>query len=649
MSLLKTTAAPSCHGDGPAQATSGGTVVALAGAPNVGKSSLFNVLTGGGRSVGNWPGTTVEVGRGTWSTPAGHLSLIDLPGSYSLDPASPDEELTRDLLVEVPESERPAVVVVVTDAVHLARSLYLVAQLRETRHRLVVALTMMDVAARRGVVVEPEPLADAIGVPVVALDPRRRSGVDALASAVPAALQHPAPEPRQVNVAADADELDVADERFAWVETAVTAATADSSDQHRSLTDRVDRWVTSPLVGPLVFLAAMWGVFETTTTVAAPLQDLLDRFFSGPVSGAVTHVLSAVGLGSSWVQGLLVNGLVAGVGMLLTFLPLMALMFLLLAILEDSGYMARAAVVTDRLMRTIGLPGRAFLPLIVGFGCNVPAIGATRALPNARHRILTALLVPFTSCSARLTVYVLVASTFFPRHAGTVVFGMYVTSVVLVVLVGLALRSTLWRTVGSEPLVLDLPPYQHPTARLTAAVTWMRLKGFLRTASGIIVLTVSLVWLLQAIPTNGSGSFGHVPVQDSAYAAAARTVAPVFEPAGFGEWRTSSALFVGFVAKEAVVSSWAQTYAVTEPGSVHTPGALGERLRADFDASSDGHGQLAALAFLVFVLAYTPCVATLAAQKREIGLRWTAFGVGMQLATAWALATLLFQLGRLFT
>jgi ferrous iron transport protein B len=195
--------------------------------------------------------------------------------------------------------------------------------------------------------------------------------------------------------------------------------------------------------------------------------------------------------------------------------------------------------------------------------------------------------------------------------------------------------------------VLDLPPYQRPTARLTSAVTWLRLKGFLRTASGIIVVTVSLVWLLQAIPTGGSGSFGHVPVQDSGYATAARAVAPAFDPAGFGEWRTSSALFVGFVAKEAVVSSWAQTYAISEPGSVHTPGALGEHLQADFDHSSGGHGQLAALAFLVFVLAYTPCVATLAAQKREIGIRWTLFGVGMQLATAWALAVLVFQLGRL--
>ena len=428
---------------------------------------------------------------------------------------------------------------------------------------------------------------------------------------------------------------------------------AAAASRHRASgclwSDRIDRWATSPVTGPLIFLAAMWAVFEVTTTVAAPLQDGLGRFFSGPVSSAAGGLIGAVGLGSTWVRGFVVDGLVAGVGMLLTFLPLMALMFLLLALLEDSGYLARAAVVTDRLMRALGLPGRAFLPLIIGFGCNVPAISATRVLPNARHRTLTALLVPFTSCSARLTVYVLVASTFFPHHAGSVVFGMYVLSVALVVAVGLLLRKTLWRTMGDEPLVLDLPPYQRPTARLTAAVTWMRLRGFLRTASGIIVATVSVVWVLQAVPVTAGHGFGHVPVQDSLYAATARQVSPAFQPAGFDSWRISSALFVGFVAKEAVISSWAQTYASSEPASPHTPGRLGTELQADFRDASGGHTDVAALAFLAFLLAYTPCVATLAAQRREIGVRWTAMGVLMQLTTAWLLATAVFQVGRALT
>lgn len=332
--------------------------------------------------------------------------------------------------------------------------------------------------------------------------------------------------------------------------------------------------------------------------------------------------------------------------MVLTFVPLMAMMFALLALLEGSGYLARAAVVTDRLMRMVGLPGRAFLPLIVGFGCNVPAITATRVLPDARHRLLTALLVPFTSCSARLTVYVLVGVAFFGSRAGTLVFGMYVLSIVLVVLVGLLLRSTVLRALPYEPLVLDLPAYHLPTIRQVTGVTWFRLQGFLRTASGIIVATVVAVWLLGSIPVGG-GQFGKVAMEDSAFGATARAVAPVFEPAGFGDWHATSALMTGFVAKEAVVATWAQTHATAEPDDLRHPGSLGAALQADFSKSSGGHTTAAVMAFLVFLLAYTPCVATLAAQRREIGGRWTAFGVLVQLSVAWTLAVLVFQVGRL--
>ncbi|WP_222426486.1 ferrous iron transport protein B [Amycolatopsis rhizosphaerae] len=653
------TAAPSCHSDaagGPA--VPGAPVVALAGAPNAGKSTLFNALTGARRWMGNWPGTSVEIGRGAWSlggagntggTGASPVSLIDLPGAYSLDPASPDEELTRDLLVTVPPAERPEVVVVTVDAAHLSRSLYLLAQLREHPYRLVVALTMADVAERRGLRIDPAALGRELGAPVVPLDPRRQNGLTALAEAVREALAAPVPAPREVHLSGDGepDELALADERFSWISEAVSRSVTRDPVVRRTWTDRIDRWVTAPVTGPLLFLLAMFAVFEITTTVAAPLQDALSRFFSGPVTGAVSALLNALGLGGGWVSGFVLDGLVAGVGMLLTFVPLMALMFVLLAVLEDSGYMARAAVVTDRLMRRIGLPGRAFLPLVVGFGCNVPAISATRALPNARHRVLTALLVPFTSCSARLTVYVLVATTFFPHYAGAVVFALYLASIVLVVLVGLALRLTLWRTMGSEPLMIDLPPYQRPTARLVGLVTWVRLKGFLRTAAGIIVAVVSLVWLLQAIPVRGDSGFGQVPTADSVYGTTAQAIAPVFEPAGFGQWQTASALMVGFVAKEAVISSWAQTYATSEPANSREPGQLGNQLRADFARSSHGHPLAAAWAFLIFLLAYTPCVATLAAQRREIGLKWTAFGIAVQLTVAWSLAVLVFQLGRL--
>ena len=626
--------------------------VALVGNANVGKSTLFNQLSGARQQLGNWPGTTVEVARAQWRPRDEHghplpITVLDLPGAASLNPASPDEQLTRDLLLTDDASARPDLVVAVVDASNLARCLYLVAQLRELPQRLVVAVTMLDVAARRGIAVDPEALEAQLGVPVVAVDPRSRDATNALAASIAATLTDdpPAPRPHDID---PRDDFAEDDDRFTWVQAAMAAVRTCDTRSENTLTDRIDRVATAPVLGPLLFLAVMWLVFQITTVVAAPIQDALDSLVAGPVSDASRTVLGAVGLGGSAIEGFVVDGLVAGVGMLLTFVPLMALMFALLAVLETSGYLARAAVVTDRAMRAIGLPGRAFLPLVVGFGCNVPAISATRVLPDARQRVMTSLLVPFTACSARLTVFVLVGATFFGSQAGNVVFGMYVLSIALVIGVGFVLRSTLWRTMGADALVIDLPAYHLPMPRQVAIMTWTRVRAFLRTAGGIIVVTVAAVWLLSAIPAPGhEGSLADVPVEDSLFAATAETVAPVFAPAGFGDWHATSALMVGFVAKEAVISSWAQTYAAQEPADPSAPGELGEQLRADFEASSGGHTTAAVFAFLTFLLAYTPCVATLAALNREVGRRWMLSSVAISMSTAWLLAVAVFQLGRL--
>ncbi len=665
-----TAVAASCHEAVGRPARQGARTVALVGSPNSGKSTLFNALTGAGRAVGNYPGTTVEVGAGTWTDPAfaavgGDVALADLPGAYSLTPMSPDEQLTADLLRG---STSVDVVVACCDAAHLSRALVLAAHVRELPVRMVVVLTMTDIARIRHMRIDADELSRRLGVPVVSLDPRRREVrtlaqvvADTLDAALPAPLgigggqrsccsQCPPdctacpPVPIATLAQGLDDDADLAHAQalFDWVTATAGAVTERSVDgQHRELlTDRVDRWVTAPVIGPAIFLAVMWVVFTLTTRVAAPLQDLLDQLISGPVTDGAGALIGAVGLGDTLVEGFVVDGLIAGVGMLLTFVPLMAIMFVLLALLEDSGYMARAAVVTDRLMGRLGLPGRAFLPLVVGFGCNVPAISAVRVLPDARHRLLTALLVPFTSCTARLTVYVMVAATFFPNNAGTVVFAMYVTSIVFVVLGGLLLRSTLIRTIESEPLVLDLPPYQRPTLRVLGSATWLRLRGFLQTASGIIVATVTVVWAMGIIPAPGSGaSLGDVAVDDSLYAWIAQGVAVLFTPTGFAEWHAVGALIVGFVAKEAVISSWAQTY----PAGAD----LSSSVLHDFTVASGGHPQAAALAFLVFLLAYTPCVATLATQRRQIGGRWTAVGVVLQLGFAFVAAVLVFQVGRL--
>ncbi|MBN1174023.1 MAG: ferrous iron transport protein B [Micromonosporaceae bacterium] len=646
-----------CHTEAARCAPEGAPVVALAGNPNVGKSTLFNNLTGARRHVSNWPGTTVEAGRGAWRAGGATLALIDLPGAYSLDPLSPDEQLTRSLLLDVPERERPDVVVVVMNAACLGRGLYLLSQVRERGMRTVAALTMMDVAAKRGAVLDLERLSTAVGAEAVPLDPRRVRGCVALEQAVERALASDPPAPLALGSAggdaahggeAIEDGLAAADARFTWISGVVDEVTRSVAPDRQTRSDRIDRIVTSPVLGPAIFLGVMWLVFQLTTIVAAPLIDGLDRLVSGPVSSGAQRLLAAAGLGGTWVEGLIVDGLIAGVGMVLTFAPLMALMFAVLALLEDSGYLARAAVVADRLMRLVGLPGRAFVPLIVGFGCNVPAISATRILPSARHRLMTALLVPFTSCSARLPVYVLVGAAMFGERAGTVVFGMYVASIGFIVLGGVLLRVTVLRGTQPEPLILDLPSYQVPVPRILLALTWTRLLAFLRTATGVIVVTVVAVWLLTAIPArSGAGGFGEVEVSDSAFAAVASAVAPVFQPAGFGDWHTAGALMVGFVAKEAVVASWAQTYAAEEPEDLAQPGVLGDAVRADFEETSGGHTGLAGIAFLLFLLGYSPCVATLTAQIREIGLRWAAVGVGMNLLVAWIAAVLVFQIGRI--
>jgi len=681
--------------------------VLLVGGPNVGKSTLFNALTGARQRTMNAPGTTVELATGTWRTAstsvadsATERSIVDLPGSYSLLARSADEQVTADAVWELgqsagEESGQRGVVVAVLDATALARSLYLLAQVAQTGVPLVVALTMLDLAATAtdsptsGV--EPDTLvaalAASLGVPVVAVDSRGRAdgGMRGLARAV----DDVAARPRRVTGIAPpqsscscgtttavphgpvpngtlskgpvtdiAQELTHAEALFAWVELVVEqvdrclAAESDveapatsGRSLRRTFSDRVDTVLLNPWAGIPVFLAVVWLLFELTTRFAAPLQGLIGRLANGPLASGVTWLLGLAGLGDSWVRGLLVDGLLVGVGTVLTFLPVMAIMFAALGVLEDSGYLARAAFVADRAMRSLGLDGRALLPLIVGFGCNLPALAATRILPHARQRLLTGLLIPLTSCSARLTVYVLLASAFFPAQAGTVIFAMYLASVLLVLGGGLVLRRTAFRDVRAEPLILVLPPYQRPHLGTLGMSVRMRVGSFVMRAGKIIVVTMCVVWALMAVPVGGQHSLGDVPVEDSLYSAVASGIAPVLTPAGFGNDHAAAALMTGFVAKEVVVGSFAQSYAVAEPADAARAGSLGEQLRASFDKSSGGHGGVAALAFMVFVLAYTPCVAALAEQRRLFGWRPTASALGVQLVGAWALAVLVFQVG----
>ena len=645
--------------------------VVFVGNPNVGKSSMFNALLGARTRTMNAPGTTVSITCGQYryksANDAPHTQLwqfVDTPGTYSLLPMSPDEQVAVDALIGASGMPAPDLAVVVLDATALSRSLYLLSMVTELGLPTVIALTMNDLALRNGHGVDAQRLSRLLdGMPVIAVDGRTGDGGEALADAIAVGFRG-TPIPHGLTawsaITADADGH-TADDLRSWAEsradarldwTAGVLRRLDVHDDGRvTLSDRIDGMLLHPVVGVIVFLAVLFTVFQATTTLASPMQDWIDVTFRGWCTSGLDWLLGLFGVAwrGGWVRSLLVDGVIT----VLTFIPVMGIMFLLLSILEDSGYMARAAFVMDRAMRALGLDGRAFLPIIVGFGCNLPALAATRTLPDSRQRVLTGMLVPFAACSARLSVFLVLAHAFFPKCAGLVVFLMYVVSVMIILLVGVMLRHTIFRGLEPEPLMLALPSYQCPRALQLVRSVLLRLWGFVRGASVIIISMIMALWLLQGIPmTAGAGGFAHVDdVHDSAYGVLADAVAPVFAPAGFDDWHASAALITGFVAKEVVIGSMSQSYHADEPDAAAaqqgTEGTLGQKLRASFDRSSHGHGRAAAIAFLLFTLAYTPCLATVAEMRRQFGTKVAAQSVMLSLAVAYVIAVIAFQALRL--
>lgn len=649
--------------------------VVFVGNPNVGKSSMFNALLGARTRTMNAPGTTVSItcGQYHYEKPktagnAQNWQFVDTPGTYSLAPMSPDEQVAVNALTGMSGMPVPDLAVVVLDATALSRSLYLLSMVVELGLPTVVALTMNDLAVRNGCGVDAERLSHLLdGMPVVAIDGRTGNGGKALADAIAASFEGtPVPHGLTALPTATADaDMKTADGLSVWAESRAdarldwTAGILRGLDMHAvdhvTLSDRIDRVLLHPVIGVLVFLAVLFVVFQATTTLASPMQDWIDVTFRGWCADGLDLLLGLFGpsVNGGWLRSLLVDGLLDGVVTVLTFIPVMGIMFLLLSILEDSGYMARAAFVMDRAMRALGLDGRAFLPIIVGFGCNLPALAATRTLSDSRQRVLTGMLVPFAACSARLSVFLVLAHAFFPKYAGLVVFLMYVASVMVILLVGVLLRHTMFRGLEPEPLMLALPAYQCPRALQLARSVLLRLWGFIRGASVIIISMITALWLLQGIPvTANAGGFAHVDdVHDSAYGVLADAVAPVFAPAGFDDWHASAALITGFVAKEVVVGSMSQSYHADEPDDAASQqageGTLGQKLRASFDQSSHGHGKAAAIAFLLFTLAYTPCLATVAEMRRQFGTKVAARSVLLSLAVAYVIAIIAFQTLRL--
>ncbi|MBG0785259.1 MAG: ferrous iron transport protein B [Anaerolineaceae bacterium] len=486
------------------------------------------------------------------------------------------------------------------------------------------------------------------------------------------------------------DDVDtiIADRRYGWINGLIKEVVKKTAGDSRSFSDKLDRILTSRILGIPIFLAMMWIVFKITTDLSAPFLDWIDGVIGGPITNWVMAILSWLGLAGTWVESLFVDGIIAGVGGVLVFVPVMASLYVALAILEDSGYMARAAFVMDRLMHGLGLHGKSFLPMIVGFGCTVPALMATRTLDNEKDRILTGLLVPFMSCGARLPVYVLLASIFFPENSGMVIFWLYVLGIVIAILIGLGLKNTVFKGKEQSPFVMELPPYRVPTLKGIWLHTWERTSAFVKKAWGLILLTSVIIWLLLAIPI-GDGAFSDTPVNESAFASVSEVVAPVFSPLGFGEWEMTGSLVTGFVAKEVVVSTMNQVYDLEEAADAAEPttffqdlgeigvsflGAVWDTVRSvpliigidlfdgeeegeptalmaavenSFDESSGGHGALASVGYMAFVLLYTPCMVAIAAEKQELGTKWTWVSIIGQLMIAWLIAFIIFQGGLL--
>jgi ferrous iron transport protein B len=715
--------AEGCHADGRGTVVAAERAlrVALAGNPNVGKSSLFNRLTGARQHVGNWPGKTVEQRTGIcrWDVGDGQedVAFVDLPGTYSLAGSSPEEVVAEQALT----GGAVDVVATVLDSTNLERNLYLALQIAELELPQVLVLNLADAAQAEGVRIDAGRLAAGFGVPVVRTAARTGEGVDDLLAGLHAAArpevrvpygavletelaalaaelaardepvagtQVAAPTPRwlalrllegdpvagaavaaraggpEVLAAAEAaigriravegvdPALLVADRRYAWAHHLASQVTGHAPAGRRR-TDRLDDVLTHPWLGVPILLALMWLVFTLVVEVAAPFVGWIEDLVDGPLRGWAEGLLGALGLGGSWVEGLVLGGALVGVGAVLVFVPVLTLLYVALGLLEDSGYLARAAYLMDRVMAPIGLSGKSFLPLLLGFGCNVPAVYATRVLDRRRERLVTALLLPFVSCAARLPVYVLLASVFFPTWRGTVVFAMYVLSIATVLVFGAVLDRLLLRDERGGSFVLELPAYRAPSPRVLGRYVQQRVGAFVRNAGTVILGASMLVWLLLAIPVGaGAGRFADVPLEDSAFAAASAVVAPALAPAGLGSWEMAGTLLSGMVAKEVVVATLWQVHAPAT-GADDLPAEAGEDdsalagpLRASLAATSGGHPGPAAAALLVFVLLYVPCVATVAAIRQELGGRWAALSVGMSLVVAWLAATAVFQGGR---
>jgi ferrous iron transport protein B len=722
--------------------------IALAGNPNCGKSALFNTFTGIRQKTGNWPGVTVDRKQGFFELDQHLVTAFDLPGIYSLDASSIDEEVTRDYLL----SRDADLIVNVVDASNLERNLYLTAQLLEMNVPIVLALNMMDVARKRGIEIDTEKLSQELGCPVVPVVAISGEGISALKQELIAitdgvhsggfrlahdeiveqAIAALIPLLKECSIASednlhwlalkllendsivrarcDASILDevnrwqstieerageeadihIADSRFNHAHMLAQTVVSEKGKVGKTLTDKIDTFVLSPVFGVPFFLLVMYLMFMFTINFGGAFIDFFDGVAGAIFVDGFSAVLESIGL-SGFLRIILADGLGGGIQIVATFIPIITALYLFLSAVEDSGYMARAAFVMDRFMRSIGLPGKAFVPLIVGFGCNVPAVMATRTLENERERKLTILMNPFMSCGARLPVYALFVAAFFPDNGQNLVFALYLIGITVAVLTGLLMKQTILSG-ESTGFMMELPPYHLPTLKGILLRTWDRVRLFIKEAGQVIIVMVLVINVLNAIGTDGS--IGHENSGDSILSVVSKTATPVFAPMGIEEdnWPAVLGIISGILAKEVVVGTLDTLYsqlarqdagnmgddeafdfwqaindaAATVPenlaglsdmfgdplqmnvGDIHSLEAAAAAQQVDnatFGAMLKRFdGQAGAFAYLLFVLLYFPCVATIGAIRREAGTPWAIFVAAWTTTIAYITATGYYQI-----
>jgi ferrous iron transport protein B len=654
--------------------------VAVAGNPNVGKTTLFNAITGARQKVGNWPGVTVEKKVGSKEYSGHMLEIVDLPGTYSLTAYSADEVVARDYILE----EKPDVVVQVLDSTNLERNLYLSTQLLEMGVNLILALNMSDLSEKRGDRIDIQGFEKFLGAKVIRTTAKEGKGIDSLLDAVikkagaessahdigygkeieekirnlekilaedkSLAEKYPLrwlsvkllegdenarskisnsrvePEVEKFlsNLDLDICEAEIADKRYEFI-SRLLPQVCTTCVEKASPSDMVDKVLTNKYLGIPIFLALMWGMFELTFTFASPFMEIIDTFF-GWLAEAV-----AANIGSAWLASLLGDGLIAGVGAVILYIPNIFILFFLLSLLEDSGYLARAAFIMDKLMYSMGIQGKSFIPMLMGFGCTLPAVMATRVIEDEKDRLITILVTPFMSCGARMPVYVLLAGTFFGRQAGSVIFGIYVLGILVAILSAKLFRTFLFKGKPS-PFIMELPPYHRPS--IGNSLKYMKNQGviYLKKVSTVIVGGVAFIWLLAYFPSGVE--YGSA---ESYVGSLGKLLEPLVAPIGF-DWKIAVALIFGFLAKEVVLGSLGTLY-----GAGDDEGMLSSVLAADPTFTP-----AIALGLMVFTLLYVPCIGAVAVIKKETGSwKWMIFAAAYSTVIAWVLSFIFVRLGNI--